>query len=248
MLSTNKTIIQIKEAIDNQKPFLLTRCGDGESIIMDGSKDKFDFVTKRQFGLILHPHHRLRLQFSLIEAYIHSDIIGIPTKKHFELNAHWANAEKMLYREVFNIRKKLFCSIDNHMDMLEYELYGKWLTGLPELFVIGSRDIKDGLKRKFGVKDVYWFQISGEKKFESDKSHEPHYPNQYEKVCRWIPEDTKGKVLIFGAGVAGKIYGKFWKDHGGIAVDIGSAMDWMAGKVTRGPERGSESYNEKYKL
>ena len=50
------------------------------------------------------------------------------------------------------------------------------------------------------------------------------------------------------AGVIGKIYTNWMRDRGGVAIDIGAAVDLWAGRATRGEKRGLNAIDETYKL
>jgi hypothetical protein len=57
-----------------------------------------------------------------------------------------------------------------------------------------------------------------------------------------------GNICLVGAGFIGKIYVNWFKERGGVAMDIGAVMDLWAGKATRGPLRGTDAENLTYKL
>ena len=95
------------------------------------------------------------------------------------------------------------------------------------------------------------YTIAPEAKFTSGYEGPLHYPEQFNRIHRWMTvqlENFPGSLLLVGAGVIGKIYCNWMRDRGGVAFDIGAVMDLWAGFSTRGPNRGLNVKDESYKL
>lgn len=57
-------------------------------------------------------------------------------------------------------------------------------------------------------------------------------------VEKQLPENLQGCLCLIGAGIWAEIYCTWIRQRGGVAVDIGSGFDLLAGKVTRPVHRG----------
>lgn len=239
------------EAVDYfRKPTSILRYGDGEAMILSGDKDKAEFVIKRQMGFIPPDEHIEQIRNNLIEAYRDADIIGIPTKKRLrDKDSYWYKAFGILVDKIGieYVIEKQFTDIDFHSVWLEKDWFKSLLSQIDSLTYISCRDLDEPIKKSSWVKEVHSFIIAPEAKFTSYVG-EPHYPDQFNKVKDWIKTTPKGNICLIGAGVIGKIYGKWIKEHGGIAIDIGHIFDLWAGKATRGLDRGLDLENTKYKL
>jgi hypothetical protein len=113
--------------------------------------------------------------------------------------------------------------------------------------------LDEGFKRKWNIGTVNKFTIAPEAKWTSGYQGDIHYPTQFNKIPRWmdvVSKDWPKSILLVGAGVIGKIYCNWWRDRGGIAMDVGGVMDIWYGKVTRGPEKvlDTDDPNTTYKL
>lgn len=70
--------------------------------------------------------------------------------------------------------------------------------------------------------------------FRPEDDWESHYRGHYPSVIGFLrKEDLKGTLVLVGAGLLGKIYCHAAKDSGGVAVDLGSGFDLLAGLSTR---------------
>lgn len=245
----------VQKKIRNKIPVSVIRYGDGEAIILNGFKDeaKLVYVSKRQFGVML-PYHQIKdVQNNLIEAYTSCDIIGIPVHNRFmnDHNSYWYKAFGILNESVGIevLQTKQLTSIDFHSWWLDHNCFDELLKGAKNLCYISCRNLDQQFKDRFDIKNVYSFQIAPEIKFTPEYTGERHFPHQFLKIQKWITKiPVEGTICLVGAGVAGKIYCNWFRDLGGYAIDIGSVFDSWAGKVTRGPKRGADVYDNTHML
>lgn len=237
------------------KPLSVIRFGDGEAMVLNGFKDinQLKYVLKRQFGEIPSIDHIEQIRKNLIAAYTEADIIGIPVSNRFmdDRNSYWYKAFGILNDAVGIdvLQTKQFTSMDFHSYWLDNNCFDKLLTNADTVCYISCRNIDEELKGKFGIKNVWSFQIAPEMKFTSGYEGEKHFPDQFNKIRRWVTKvPVDGNICLVGAGVAGKIYNNWFRDLGGISIDIGSVFDSFAGKATRGKNRGLDAVDETYKL
>lgn len=60
-----------------------------------------------------------------------------------------------------------------------------------------------------------------------------HFSSAFPAVRKRLARDLRGKLVLVGAGLFGKVYCHTVKLNGGVAVDLGSAFDILAGLKTR---------------
>lgn len=58
-------------------------------------------------------------------------------------------------------------------------------------------------------------------------------PSFLTEVERCLPMDLQGTLCLVGAGIWSEIYCTYIRRRGGVAVDIGSGFDLLAGKISR---------------
>lgn len=236
------------------RPVSIIRAGDGEKIVLESNKDLASYqlciqsVMKRQMGYEPTMSEVEEVRKNLIIAYGGADIVGLPMQMQLdELNKHWRGVEDVV-KPLCKTTK--FTSTDIGYDLLYSGMLDKWLMGKRRINYIGCRDIDQGLKDRYGSEIISSFIIAPEAKFTSTyDSGEKHYPDQFNKMEWWMDAaPCMGNPCLVGAGVFGKIYCNWFRDRGGIAIDIGAVMDLWAGFVTRGRDRGLDKQYDKYKL
>lgn len=251
----DQMLATVQKRLRGKTPTSIIRYGDGESMILNGFKDinQLKYVLKRQFGEVPSIDHIEQIRNNLIEAYTGADIIGIPTTNRFmgDKKSFWYRASGILDEAIGIdiLQTKLFTSIDFHSHWLDNNSFDKLLKGLDTICYISCRNLDEQLKARFGIKNVWFFQIAPEMKFTSGYEGEKHFPDQFNKIRRWhLKVPVEGNLCLVGAGVAGKIYNNWFRDRGGISVDVGSVFDAFAGKATRGKDRGMDAEDDQFKL
>lgn len=256
-LSTETLLELIKKSLKHKQPLSIIRYGDGEAIVLNGFKDtsSFKMVLKRQLGYIPRIDHAEEITRNLIEAYNGCDIIGIPlvAKAFKDEKDYWSRAVDILKEEVKEtlLEEKGVVSIDCHSHFLDKDYYTQLLTDLDTLNYISCRDLDEQFKKKFNIKRVNRFAIPPEAKFSANVDlKNRHYPDQFNTIQRWMDRaiSCEGSLCLTGAGFVGKIYNNWFRDRGGVAMDVGSVFDSWAGLVTRGSGRGVGVIDNKYKL
>jgi hypothetical protein len=238
---------EIVKALNNKQPFALIRIGDGEAMVI--KKRKWDYVFKRQFGYLPEAKDMDKISELVKNAYINANIIGIPTKYHIEkCGSYWAHTYDWLKEARPQVADIPTCSIDVHSELLESGLLNELLQDREDLIYISGRNLDEGFKRKFNIKNVQSFIVNAEQLFETRKSSN-HWPFQFDMIHDWISKlDCKGKLCLVGAGVLGKYYSSLLKKQGGIVCEIGHIFDSFAGKRTRGKGRSATAEDNTYKL
>lgn len=241
----------IKLALAKKIPTSVCRMGDGEAIVLNGFNDspKLEWVLKRQLGYMLEESQVAIIQKNLITAYKDANYIGVPENKREGLNEYWYKCLEILESNIGTLENKNLCSVDFHNHWLTDGFFDELLTGRDTLIYISCRDLDEGFRTKYGIKNIHSFRIAPEMKFTPGYKGLAHYPTQYEQVKEWIEAvPIEGNLCLVGAGVVGKIYNTWFKERGGISLDIGNVFDAFAGLVTRGKDRGVGVIDNTYKL
>ena len=245
----------IYECVYFKNPLLVVRYGDGEAILVENkNQGRVDGIFKRQLNVVLNEKHVKVIQKNLIETLNESDILGVfdYTKS---LPGYWGKGEKIIEENCF-IKTDIFALVDFPWTFLtgwekKESYYDKLLKDLDDLYIISSRDLSMGFSKRFGVKKVTTLLIPPEILFEQIKPRAiAHYPQRFNEIKNEIKAlgDLHGKLMLYGAGIVGKIYGLWWKQAGGVAVDVGSVLDFFAGKQTRGKGCDCNSKDSRWKL
>lgn len=255
MIPVHKLLSEILQRVDAKTPTSICRYGDGESIMLNLENDKemAKWVAKRQLGYVPTDKELQEIKQNLINAYRAADIIGIPVSNRFmeDEKNYWARSNAILF-EVLGFtapNDRVFTNIDFHSYFLEHNHFDTLLKGRDTVCYISCRTLDEKLAQTFNIKNVYSFQIAPEMKFETTYLGPQHYPVQFNQIKKWMDSiPVEGNICLVGAGVVGKIYNNWFRDRGGISIDIGSCFDAFVGKKTRGEGRGADAVDETYKL
>lgn len=236
---------QILERLLENKPISIVRCGDGEKLVLDCTSSYSALqlcnqaVLNRQLGYSPSVDQIEAIRQNLVDAYNGADIIGIPNHTQ-KTNSHWGKVVEVLNKNAPDHTGQL-CDIDVAYHFLSDGSYDTLLQSRNVLNYISCRNLDHGFRQKWGIDTINKYTIAPEVKWTSGYDGELHYPTQFNKIARWMDvmkQRHPGSLLLVGAGVIGKIYCNWWRDRGGVAMDIGGVMDIFAGRITRGPERG----------
>lgn len=244
-----------KHLIAEKKPTSIVRYGDGEAIVLSGWSDieKLKRVLRRQLGYVPPVEEIEAIQANLIEAYKGADIIGVPADNRFmdDPTTYWHRAYSILEKNIGEdvLAQKVLTDIDFHSHWLETGAFDQLLTGRDNVCYISCRQLDSQLKKRFDINKVWSFIISPEMMFTSGYKGPKHFPDQYNQIRRWVTKvPVENNICLVGAGYVGKIYCNWFRDLGGIAIDIGSVFDSWSGRKTRGPGRGVDAVDDQFKI
>lgn len=166
-----------------------------------------------------------------------ADIIGVPNEKQNEQSVHWANV--MLYLERYRLsdNNTRFTGCNLHRQLQEENLFDRMIAATDQLYIVTCRDIGREASNCFQV-PVIQIPIPEESRMHGRPTR--HYPKRFGEMRKILAHPLKGKLVLVGAGLLGKIYCSWVKQAGGVAVDIGSIFDGWAGVVSRSYLRDSQ--------
>ncbi len=241
----------VKERLKEKQPFAFTRFSDGEIMLLNRHEyyDDYISIVTKLWGYKPGENELREIDTWLRVALEFSDIIGYPTERHLKREDYFKDADKIFRNCVQTQYHHTFTSVDVAYELMYEKKLNDLLQDLPILNYISCRNLDNEFKERFNIKNINSFIIAPEPKFTSGYKGEKHYPDQFYKIEQWIKErEVKGELCLVGGGVFSKIYNIWFKNQGGISLDIGAVFDLWAGKKTRGEGRGVDVEDNTYKL
>ena len=254
--------LRIIEAIRASKPFSLLRLGDGEGYFLpyDEKRKSFQKVDQAYIEHAWWQKSKLsglkdQIVIRVSEAIQGADILGIPcfygifrwnwlyqmegyisspvTRGLLAVNQYIAKQGRQ--DPLFARKTITSCFIHHHLS--NWGLYDYIFSFIRRCCVISCHaEIARPLEQLFqlAIQRLYLIpaEFSHASRFEEALPGEAHYPNRFNEICQSIEVAYPGEVYLVGAGYLGKIYCQIIKSKGGIALDVGSMLDyWMSHKT-----------------
>lgn len=249
-LNSEQVLSLILDSLNNKKPFMITRIGDGEAIAYENEKNNqiVNQVYNRHLGVMLDEKKRNEISKNLIDTIKNSDVLSLKKNHNKPEMFYWKKVPE-IYKKILSeneLNNKLFCDHDTHFSFTDKKFLDKLMVNVTDLTLITSRDVEIKFRDRYSnLKTITTYKIPAENKFEENKKIEQYYPNIFDDIKNKIlSKNHSGHLLLLGGGFVGKKLGDYFKQTGGVSVDIGSVFDLWVGKITRGPNRGSNSYAE----
>jgi hypothetical protein len=246
-------------ALANRSPFLMIRIGDGEANLLRFAAHEGSFELKWVNALfVLHDNQRLSIEDSraiaqdMLSGIAIADVVGLrplcpaPLDQHFNAisqtieNGDMRGALGMIGafqhadRAVRNheLRHAVITSAWVHLTLLEH--LDRLLEAAPRVIVISGREELAALfSRKLGSRLAAFLAIPLQASDQASVQRSFHYPIRYRQILEALAGDLSGTLVLVGAGIFGKKYCAVAKQHGAVALDLGSAFDVLAGVRTR---------------
>jgi|GEM_PF-5333639 len=250
--------IQIIYHIENKIPFSLIRLGDGEGNFLDYNQEYKDYETidreatqKIWWGKTpINSKIWQQMEADYLLAIKNADCLGIPelfrllkmAEKEKEKSIKSSRGSRGVcsiieHLDEFNLQNKIITSAYIHQDLEGWDLYKLIFRYIDSCSVISCHQkLIPFLREQYNVEVRNFYQISTEINHQVKfgyEINEPHFPDIYHKLCSEIKVAYPGEVFLVAAGFLGKFYCKIIKDKGGIALDVGSVVDYWLGYITR---------------
>jgi len=252
MIQTEEVVRQIIDHLRRGQPYALVRCGDGEANVLNFRHSfKAVKVSRNHLGTELTEVQFREIHSKLVQAFQQANLIGLPYGKYLESrNGGWSNASSILLRECgYLINQKQACSMNIHLDLLHGGQLGDILRAAKKIVLITPHDLVERFKIRFPhLTKISYIHIGGESLYFPNSNPLPHYPEVFNNTVSQLRQmELEGVLVLVGGGFLGKIYCNVAKDQGGVAVDIGSVFDLLAGYKTRST-RHKLIEDDQYKL
>jgi hypothetical protein len=246
-------------ALGCSKPLLMVRIGDAEGNLLRFALHPDEFELKWvNAAFLIHDNQTRpiedakRLSRELSELLASADIIGL---RAFGPNAWPVQIQKISQAiDRKNLRAALgmiealqfgdravknakFCnsvltSAWVHLGLLEH--LDVLLDNAPRVVVItGRHELETLFSEKLKNRLAAFLPIPVQASDQSSPERPFHYPTRYNEIIAALRTDLRGTLVLAGAGIFGKKYCATAKQNGAVALDLGSAFDILAGKITR---------------
>ncbi len=236
MLSNNEVYELITKWTSKNRPFFISRFGDGEGLFAFWEWNYPKYYRKacmKHWGEIPPKAIQKTISDNILNTYLNCDIAGLPYNMEGKL---W---KKTLASFLNYSPPGLSCSMEIHIDLIRSGFIDQLIKS-KRIFYIASRDIDKFLYENEASK-VNKILISPQYKFEKTKPKIKFF-NQVKSIEQQVEKlDLTEWICLLGVGVAGKHLGILMRSRGGMVIDLGSVFDLWAGIDSRG-------WIKKYKL
>ncbi|TPM37096.1 hypothetical protein [Mesorhizobium sp. B2-3-4] len=254
-LSVDSLISIVEKKISDNKSFSLVRIGNGEGNAFGMTKPlthKSIYETFcAEFGSqnyhIIDEVSGINFCKKIIDALDDADMIGVRCFRFDEnefIDRSIANGDTyaalgLIYsREYFvgRLRAKALCqkiitSAWIHLDIIS-RLDDLLALGKSTIIITGRSELREGFASRLGGRLSAFIDVPVQG-YRPDDFEQTHYATRFNEVCNQLSTDLSGCVVLVGAGLFGKIYCHVAKQHGAIAIDLGSMFDALCGLHTR---------------
>lgn len=247
-------------AVATQRPFALIRLGDGEgSCVNLGPEDEARFaalhsrnraeLTAIWFGAQFPWNDGAfrRLARQLPRTALDADFIGLPYEGWIEHEYQIASLRGIptlvnLHRAFALLdepgKAARSCSQLMHVDLAQAGVLPQIMRAAGRVSVISCLpEVADVIRARLDLSDVAFYRIPGEQGSRAALGEAvvagTHFPEAFTEIMARLEQPHGGRLFLVAGGVLGKFYAARIKQHGGIALDIGSVIDGWANKVTR---------------
>lgn len=250
VMSDAELLAWLRRRIGERAPAAVIRFGDGEAKVLrvepgePASLESAADKLRRQTGRPFEREDLLALKALVAHAFEQADVLGIGFSENF------TDEHKLWMRRLAALHAERLARGRRPIPVARCLLGHELLDKLPELLagrpigVISCRDVGPILERDWGAIDVAVYQVPSEHPvrdvdgpYEAAMHGVPIWPDAHARVRSQLAVRERGEVFLVGAGIFGKDLCIHIRELGGIALDVGSALDRIAGKITRGPRR-----------
>lgn len=252
----------VRDRLANKRPFSLVRLGDGEANAFQGNSsfaallDK-DSIEREKvwWGRPLHPATRAILADEVRAAAMTADALGFPTREWLlrdvrldpgpPLSAGKSGRGLLVVLEMLRkecaagcLSGKILTSAHLPQDLQRWNLYGELFDGVEEAVLVSCHpDLPDILRARFGLRTAKHVLIPPgdtmreirQRLLEESELPPQSTVNALQNLAEW----PANRLVLVGAGYAGKAIVCEASKRGGVALDVGSIFDHWMGSHTR---------------
>lgn len=243
----------IMRALKSKSKFGLIRLGDGEAYAFyapetDERTASHALRERHWWGKTLSLNQRADIAGKVQIAIQHADIVGLPSAYRFardiDLTGDDLMAERKtrdlvtvlsaLYDQRHHLAAKAFVEdrINNHG--FKQNAMAKLAEASTKTLIVSCWQ-KEQLMHIFPENTEY-LVIPGQMKVYDGAADGSRLCDTYEDVANQIAQRaSSGTLVLISAGIIGKIFVHRSIECGAVALDVGSTLDYMAGRLTRDP-------------
>jgi Tfp pilus assembly protein PilF len=255
-------VARIRARLRDRAPTSFIRVGDGESNALTYEADfarhfEKDAVERETvwWGRALAGQKRAILAAGVLDAMRDADVLGVPTLERIMRDVKLERREYLGptragrgVRTVLlaleeggalrNGRAALWTSALLQHDLEKWDLYGELFAGLNDVVAVSCHaGLPDAFRERFGAKIgkniVVPPRHASLASFGMTEVGPKILPEVMDETIAQLDGDLAGKMVIVGAGYAGKAIVREAKKRGAVALDLGSVLDYWIGAATR---------------
>jgi len=239
------------EYITEKRPAAFVRFGEGEARLLAANRrDPHSLGVARrklykQTGLIFPPEEILKVRDLILSALDRADVAGLRGGPRFsDEHQEWMTYIGEVFAE--RARHRTHPTYVSHC-LFHHDIYADLdilLRGQRRVSIVSCHDVRDVLEDQYGIpmptihkihSQYAVRQIDGE--YEAELHATAIWPGFYAGLLDRLTVRSRGEVFLVGAGLLGKSICVSIRDRGGIALDMGSMLDQLADKITRGARK-----------
>jgi hypothetical protein len=247
-LTRGETVKLVGRWIADRAAGSVVRFGEGEGRLLVADPSDPVSVTvavkklRRQTGVVYSADEMFKIKRLVLNAFDEADVVGLRGSSTFnDEHQMWVERIEAAFEErVAAGRKPAYvthCLVNSDLrDSLP-----SLLAAASAVSIISCRDLQEVFERDYDVDEVRIFQIPSQfimRRVDGDYEQALHdtpiWPAFYADLRQRLTVREPGEVFLVGAGIFGKDLCIRARELGGIALDMGSTLDRLAGKVTRG--------------
>ncbi|MGC1851314.1 MAG: hypothetical protein WA687_02610 [Solirubrobacterales bacterium] len=250
-LSRRQTVRMVSRHIAEGRPIAVVRFGEGEARLLAADPANPTSMKaaikklRRQSGLTFSAKEMLKVKALLMNALDEADVVGLRTSKSFaEEHRELGELIASVYAERVAQGRRPGHLAHSLLNSDLCEALPALLAGQQQLSVVSCRDIGPILKADHNLTDITAYQVPSQYvvrdvdgPYEAALHDVPIWPEFYQRLRAELTVRSRGEVFLVGAGLFGKDLCIRIRELGGIALDMGSTLDAIASKVTRGRNR-----------
>lgn len=246
---------RIRVSLRENLPLSLVRVGDGEGNALGMTKVPLQafqvsaFYKKflSQNGAVIPLSEAVKLCSAIRKALCTGDIVGFRSFRADEYGLIRTRIEEgdavsalgFLYAREFlqrgliegYWRAAVVTSAWIHLDILSY--LDRLIYAAESIVIItGRAELQDQISLRLGSRLDAFIAIPVQG-FIPQSPMQSHFFSAFPIVQRRLDRNLRGKLVLVGAGLFGKIYCHTAMQNGAVAIDMGSAFDVLAGLETR---------------
>lgn len=250
-ISRERLTRKVRAWIQERTPVAVVRFAEGEGRVLAADPADEESVRvaanklRRQTGREYSLESVLRIKRDVMRAFDEADVVGLHGSASFdEEHAMWVARLEALFEERVALGRRPAYLAHQLLNRSLAEALPTLLEGVGSVSVITCRDLRARIEADYGVPHVRVFQVPSQfvvrdvdGEFESALHDVPIWPHFLRDLRSRLTVREPGEVFLVGAGLFGKELCIRIRDLGGIALDLGSTLDSLAGKVTRGASK-----------
>lgn len=255
-------VADIRTRLSAGTPTSFIRVGDGEANALTYESElerhaPADAVEREivWWGRALEPRDRARLGARVLAAMKEADILGIPTLARVLRDIRLEQPQNLARTrpgrglraalraleedgELHGTQAAMLTSAHLQHDLQKWDLYRELFAGLDNIVAVSCHpNLADVFQGLFEAQIVHNIVVpprhASLAAFGLSQMGPSILPEVLDQVVAQLGDDLSGRLVIVGAGYAGKCIVREARVRGAVALDLGSILDYWMGAATR---------------